>query len=256
MTYTTSSNLDFLGRVTPSNSRPSSRSPSPSPQFPAETHPPEGPTTHKTVGVEEMVLIYPPTMQLTPEQMREEFVNTMLRTKSKATRDSVISTGLLPISFGIDILAGPIGGLGEINTVWAYASIRGAKTARSVTKRLASSHASESGENVDLEKEKLTLTFTPSPRLEILRNYLNAECHKVDAKLFPSYKSPPTESDALEAIGWSPHQSGGETRNWEDEQWELTEVKEDLKLVMHKGAKEWRSWCRDFEKNPEKNIGK
>ena len=26
------------------------------------------------------------------------------------------------------------------------------------------------------------------------------------------------------------------SRNWEDEQWELTEVKDDLKLVMHKGT--------------------
>ena len=203
-----------------------------------------------------MLFIFPPTMSLTPEQMREEFVNTMLRTKSKATRDSVIATGLLPISFGIDILAGPIGGLGEINSVWAYASIRGAKTARNVTKRLASSVPSESGEHVDLDKETLTITFVPSPRLEILRRYLDAECNRVDPKLFPSYKTPPTDSNVLEAIGWSPHQSGGETRNWEDEQWEMAEVKDDLKLVMHKGAKEWRSWCRDYEKNPEKNISK
>jgi hypothetical protein len=229
-------------------------------------------------------------MSLTPEQMREEFVNTMLRTKSKATRDSIIATGLLPISFGIDILAGPIGGLGEINTVWAYASIRGAKTARSVTKRLASSAPTTSPPQQppppqqeqphlappqptstalphnpadltvhtvpDLDKASLTLTFLPSSRLELLRQSLNAECNKVDPRLFPTYKSPPLDSDVLAAIGWSPHQSGGETRNWEDEQWEMTEVKEDLKLVMHKGAKEWRAWCRDFEKNPEKNIVK
>ena len=108
MTYTTSSNLDFLGRVSPSTSKPSSRSPSPAPQASAESLPPADPMTHKTVGVEEMVLLFPSTMNLTSEQMREEFVNTMLRTKSKATRDSVIATGLLPISFGIDILAGPM----------------------------------------------------------------------------------------------------------------------------------------------------
>ena len=254
MTYTTSSNLDFLGRVNPS-SRPSSRSPSPAARNPVDAQTPENTTHQKTVGVEEMILVYPPTMNLSPEQMREEFVNTMLRTKSKATRDSVIATGLLPISFGIDILAGPIGGLGEINSVWAYASIRGAKTARSVTKRLASSAPTEAGEHVDLEKERLTITFRPSPRLEILRNYLNAECNKTDSKLFPAYKTPPTESDVLEAIGWTPHQSGAEVE-FVDEQWELTEVKDDLKLVMHKGAKEWKSYCKDFEKDPEKNINK
>lgn len=254
MTYTTSSNLDFLGRVNPS-SRPSSRSPSPAARTTVDSPVPEDVATRKTVGVEEIILVYPPTINMSPDQIREEFVNTMLRTKSKATRDSVISTGLLPISFGIDILAGPIGGLGEINTVWAYASIRGAKTARSVTKRLASSAPSEAGEHPDLEKERLTLTFMPSRRLELLRNYLNAECHKVDSKLFPGYRSPPTESDVLEAIGWSPHQ-GVEEANWEDEAWQLAEVKDDLKLVMHKGAKEWRSWCLQFEKDPEKNIAK
>jgi hypothetical protein len=36
----------------------------------------------------------------------------------------------------------------------------------------------------------------------------------------------------------------------------LNEVKEDLKTVMHKAAKEWRSYCQSFEKNPEKNLNK
>jgi hypothetical protein len=36
----------------------------------------------------------------------------------------------------------------------------------------------------------------------------------------------------------------------------MTEVKDDLGLVMHKGAKEWIKWCKAFAKNPEKALKK
>ncbi len=247
MSYTTTSNLDFLGRVSDHKSDSED-------DGHAHDGVHEGDTTHKTVGVEEMVLIYDPAVGIPPDQMRAEFVNTMLRTKTKAQRDAIISTGLLPVAYGIDILATlvwPFGGLGEIDTVWAYSNIRGAKTARSVTKRLSSS--SNTG---DFEKDTLHLNFEPSKRVEVLRRCLVADCNKTDSKLFPDYVSAPTESDVLEAIGWSPHQSGGESKNWEDEQWEMQEVKDDLKVVMHKGAKEWKKWCRAYEKDPEKAMKK
>jgi hypothetical protein len=244
MNKTTTANLDFLGRVSPAHSD--------------DDH--EGPETHKTVAVEEMVLIYPPTMQLTDQQMREEFVNTMLRTKTKAQRDTIIATGLMPVGYGIDILATfiwPFGGLGEIDTVWAYSSFRGAKTARSVTKRLTSS---TSGHDDD---SQLKLSFAHSQRIEVLKRYLEAECHKADHKLFPTYQSSPTESDVLEAIGWTPSDRRrsnadpeNEDRNWEDEQWEMAEVKDDLKSVFTKAAKEWRKWCLLLEKDPEKAMKK
>ena len=247
MNKTTTSNLDFLGRVSPAHSD--------------DEHKAEGAETRKAVGVEEMILNYPPTLQLNDQQMREEFVNTMLRTKSKAQRDTVIATGLMPVTYGIDILATfiwPFGGLGEIDTVWAYASFRGAKTARSVTKRLSpSSHGGED------EQDKLKLTFRHSQRIEVLRRYLDAECHKADSKLFPTYMSSPTESDVLEAIGWTPSerrpkdtQHENQDKNWEDEAWEMAEVKDDLKAVFTKAAREWRKWCLLLEKNPEKAMKK
>lgn len=242
ISYTTTSNLDFLGRATGGGKSDSEDD---------GIH--EGETTHKTVGVEELVLVHPP-MGMSQDDMRAEFVNTMLRAKTKAQRDAVISTGLLPVAYGIDILATvvwPFGGLGEIDTVWAYASIRGAKTARSVTKRLSST--SETG---DHESDKLHLRFQPSQRIEVLRQYLAADCHKTDSKLFPEYSSAPTETDVLEAVGWNPHQSGGEDKNWEDEQWQMTEVKEDVRVVMHKGAREWARWCKLFAKAPEKAVKK
>ena len=66
----------------------------------------------------------------------------------------------------------------------------------------------------------------------------------------------PTETEVIEAIGWSPSQTAGETRNWEDEQWEILEVKDDIRGTMSKGAKEWLKWCKAYEKNPQKAVKK
>jgi hypothetical protein len=210
---------------------------------------------NKTVGLEELILIYPSSVPGDEATIREEFVNTMLRSKTKVQKDAVIATGLIPVSAAIDILATfiwPFSGLLEIDSVWAYSSIRGAKTARSVTKRLHSSSPNDSSH----DDAKLKLTFTPSQRLEVLRRYLAAECQKRDPKLFRSEGPAPTESEVLEALGWSPSEMGGETRNWEDEQWEISEVKEDLRLTMGKGGKEWDKWCKAFQKDPEKALKK
>jgi hypothetical protein len=255
MGWTTTSSLDFLNRI-PGDSKAKATSGRTSPtDNHAEDGHQEGEQTSKTVGLEELVLIYPNSVPGTEAEVREEFVNSMLRSKSKAQKDAVIATGLLPVAFAIDMLAvliWPFGGLLEIDAVWAGSSIRGAKTARSVTKRLHSTMPDDTGH----DDAKLRLVFTPSQRLEVLRRYLAAECHKRDPKLFKSEGQAPTESEVLEALGWSPSQTGGETRNWEDEQWEVQEVKEDLKLTMGKGGKEWDKWCKAFQKDPEKALKK
>ncbi|KAI9816015.1 MAG: hypothetical protein M1827_002007 [Pycnora praestabilis] len=254
MSLTKTSDLEFLNRITgDSKSEPHDHH--------ADDGVEEGDTSHKTVGLEELVLIYPQSFGQSQEQVRTEFINTMFRSKSKAQKDAVIATGLLPVSAAIDILATlvwPFGGLLEIDSVWAYSSIRGAKTARSVTKRLTSStqNANSSQSNDVVDGDTLRLAFTPSLRLETLRKYLAARCAERDHSLFPSSGVPPTETEVISAIGWEPTQSGGSTHNWEDEQWELTEVKDDLKSVMHKGAKEWDKWCKGFAKDPEKAMKK
>jgi hypothetical protein len=74
--------------------------------------------------------------------------------------------------------------------------------------------------------------------------------------MFPTVGTVPSETEALEAIGWTPAEQGGETHNWEDEQWEITEVKDDLKSIMTKGSKEWYKWIKLFEKDPEKAMKK
>lgn len=244
MGMTKNTNLEFLNRLAGEESSDNH----------AEDGKAEGEQTHKTVGLEEMTMVYPASLNMSPDQLRQEFVNTMMRSKSKAQRDAVIATGLLPVSAAIDLLATlvwPFGGLLEIDGVWAYASIRGAKTSRSVTKRLTSS--SPSGNH---DEDKLRLVFTPSPRLEILDRYLAVRCHERDSKIFAPAGTAPTETQVLEAIGWSPAQLGGETRNWEDEQWETSEVKDDLRSTMTKGAREWDKWVKAYEKNPEKALKK
>lgn len=242
MSQTKSSSLEFLNRIGENEDAANDKD--------HEDGHPEGEQTKGTVKLEEMLLVYPANMLGTNETIRKEFVETMLRSKSKAERDAVIATGLLPVSFALDmlmVLVWPFGGLLEIDAVWLYSSVRGAKTSRSVTKRLSST--STSG---DHDKDKLHLNFTPSPRLDILERYLAAKCHEKDPKLFPQYAVAPAESEVLEAIGWFPSSKGGEERNWEDEQWEIMEVKDDLKSTMGKGAKEWVKWCKLFQEKPEK----
>ncbi|KAI4718563.1 hypothetical protein E4T48_05226 [Aureobasidium sp. EXF-10727] len=241
MGWTKSSNLEFINRINVDGDK------GPEPHAQDES-------THRTVGLEEMCLIYPNSVKSSPDQLKVEFVESMMRSKSKAQRDSIIATGLLPVSAAIDImltLIWPFGGLLEIDAVWAAASIRGAKISRNVTKRL---HSTSTSGNHD--EDTLRLSFHPSSRLEVLDKYLEARCHEKDAKIFPSFGFAPTETECLQAIGWAPSQTGGETRNWEDEHWETAEVKEDLKTVMTKAAHEWDKWCRVYEKNPEKAVKK
>lgn len=252
---TTTSNLDFVNRIPGAKSDPHDKH--------AEDGVNEGDMTHKTVGLEEMVLIYPSSHAAPPDQVKAEFINTMMRTRSKAQRDSIIATGLLPVAGAIDLLATvvwPFGGLLEVDGVWAYSSIRGAKTARSVTKRLTSStqpgNTQAQTEEQEMAGDKLRLTFTQSPRLEVLNRYLMSRCRDYDHRHFPSVEVAPTESEVLAAIGWAPSQTGGAEKNWEDEQWETEEVKEDMRNTLGKASKEWDKWCNAFAQNPEKALKK
>lgn len=252
MSQTKSSNLEFLNRIGVHQETDLQLDKH------AEDGKHESEQTKATVKLEEIVLVYPAAISANNEQIRQEFIDSMMRSKSKAERDAIIATSLLPVSAAIDMLATlvwPFGGLLEIDAVWAYSSIRGAKASRSVTKRLTSS-TSHLGHKE--REDKLQLSFTPSSRLDILQRYLAAKCHERDAKVFPSVSDGfvPSETEVLEAIGWTPSSNGGEEKNWEDEQWEILEVKDDLKNVMQKGAREWDKWCKLYEKQPEKATKK
>jgi hypothetical protein len=113
MGWTTTSGLDFINRI------PGEKA---SKKDSVDKHVEDGyledDQTRRTVGLEELVLVYPSAIPGDEAQIRQEFVNSMLRTKSKAQRDAVIATGLLPVSWGIDMLAmfiWPFGGLLEVS---------------------------------------------------------------------------------------------------------------------------------------------
>lgn len=59
-------------------------------------------TACRTVKLDSMILLYPPSMKMTEEELRVEFINSLMRTKSRAQRDAVIATGLLPVTAALD----------------------------------------------------------------------------------------------------------------------------------------------------------
>lgn len=105
MGYTKTANLEFVNRLAGSGD-----------DAQADKH--EGEETHRTVGLEGLVLVYPSTINSSPEQLRQEFVENLLRTKDKAQKDAILATGLLPVSLAVDILftlVWPFGGLLEVS---------------------------------------------------------------------------------------------------------------------------------------------
>lgn len=92
---TTSADLDFITRIPEDDKKKHNASDD-------EHDHVEGDHTGRTVKLEEMVLVYPPTMNMSPEQLKTEFVNSLMRTKSKAERDAVIASGLLPVAAAAD----------------------------------------------------------------------------------------------------------------------------------------------------------
>jgi hypothetical protein len=92
------------------------------------------------------------------------------------------------------------------------ASYKGAKTARSVTKRLSSSSSGNAS--------NLSLKFIPSERSDVLQQYLLEKCIQRDQATFNrQHTAIPSEEDVMRAIEW---QASGiyEKTNWEDEAWE------------------------------------
>ncbi|KAL1408752.1 hypothetical protein Q8F55_005565 [Vanrija albida] len=286
MSKTTSADLDFVTRIPTDGEKVHQKKPGQSgaatpatPATPGGAHTPAGvdpdlaptpddhhvfaddgvhesETTRATVKLDELVLIYPMTMDMTEKEIREEFVNSLMRTKSKAQRDAVIATGLLPVSVAVDTLlmfvGWVFGGLFEVDAVWAANSLRGAKTARSVTKRLASSTKSGSVHNSD---EHIQLRFIASQRAQPLQDYLLGQCLRKDVGMFarPRGVVIPTSNDVLRSIGW--HNSGVyEETNWEDEAWERHQVEADLDKTFQKSASAWDKWLKLYERNPQRAL--
>lgn len=122
---TTSAELDFLTRIPTAkkgDSKAGHGGDSSDDAGPDSDHEAGDVSTKKTVGLSEMVLVYPPSLGNDTDKLRQEFIESMLRTKSKAQKDAIIATGLMPVALAVDIaltLVWPFGGLAEIDGVWA-----------------------------------------------------------------------------------------------------------------------------------------
>lgn len=103
---------------------------------------------------------------------------------------------MLPVAAAVDILVTvvwPFGGLLEIDAVWAYSSIRGAKAARTVSKRLQASGG------------QLKLTFKQTKEMDVMSHYMSWLCHSRNSDRFPHLNgTPPMDYEVVKAMGWEP----------------------------------------------------
>lgn len=150
------------------------------------------------------------------------------------------------------------GGLLEVDAVWTYASAMGARTARSVVKRVG---ATPTGPTASASSRKpaedtLRLTFRSSQRNDVLRDYLAHTCASADPARFTRPRGPtPTPSDVLAAIGWEPRRTPGQADR-ADEAWQSEKTREDVRVTIGKAAAYWDKWCKAYARNPKKALKK
>lgn len=199
--------------------------------------------------VDELVLLHPTSVLAaqTPAQTHDEFAAQLRRARSKAAKHSLLSLALFAPAVAIDTVAvvvWPFGGLAEIDAVWAWASISGYLTARSITRRLdvssmvttppptpprdsdsfaerprRDSRQVRFQEDLDEEDEKmrgsawrkrkpLKVRFAPDEAMATMESYFLELCHRRNPRAFKSPGVPPTQTDVLSSIGWWPDRRG------------------------------------------------
>lgn len=262
---------------------------------------------NKPKALEELTLIYPPTLQLSPDKIRTEFIDTLLRTRQQSRKDAVVASTLLPLAVAFDAsLVFTLGGLTQVSGVWAYTSTRGVMTSSKMTKGLArgeeyalekQGHPELSGCETETQgctcghhehtygapetiqkpskkkkkKKGINLHLQQSTHLEIMRRYLDLACLKKDFHMFPNIEEATGdigEGTVLNAIGWKPVRRQGKdlevefkdhvekVTSDEDEAYQFSEARDDLKRYVRKGAAEWVTWCKAFAKDPEAAVKK
>ncbi|PSN63615.1 hypothetical protein BS50DRAFT_85031 [Corynespora cassiicola Philippines] len=243
---TRSTNVEFLDRVSggalSASEHASSPSPSdtPRPETPSSPHCPARSISSTSMDkdtkpkrIEELTLIYPPSLALAPETIRSEFIDTLVRTRDKSRKQAVVASSLLPFAATVDAaLIFTFGGLTGVSGVWATTSIRGAKTSKKLSDGIAladeqqqqqfhetetrgctcGNHEHEFGaaETVVRDKGKgraVALQMQQSTQLEVLTRYLELACLRREFSLFPQIQEQAEdvgEVAVLEAIGWEP----------------------------------------------------
>jgi hypothetical protein len=196
----------------------------------------------KPKSLEDLTLIYPPSLGLSPEDIRAEFVSSLLRTRSQSRKDAIVASSLLPFAAGVDAcLAGlSLGGLTQVASVWTYTSIKGASTSKKVSQGLLVSaeeaiaaeekveeikgctcghHEQDFGpvESVKGKGKKkgppgISLKVQQNTHIELFRRYLDLACLSNRYEFFPTIEEAAgdvDEGDILQAIGWQPTRRHG-----------------------------------------------
>ncbi|KAL1605381.1 hypothetical protein SLS60_004929 [Paraconiothyrium brasiliense] len=105
--------------------------------------------------LDSLTLIYPPSLALTPEETRAEFVNSLMRTREQSRNKALVASALLPFAATMDvILLVTFGGLTQTTGVWAYQNTRGAMASQKMTRGLARSESHNSAAELPAHLEE------------------------------------------------------------------------------------------------------
>ena len=194
----------------------------------------------KPKDLEQLTLIFPPSLDLTPEQIRAEFVESLLRTRDKARKDAIVASSLIPFAATVDVVM-TLGSLTSASSVWAYQSIKGSITSKKVTDGLlitaeaegaditeepetigctCGHHENDFGAATQVPKDKgkgkkkegINLHMQQNSHIEIFKRYLSIACLNKEYLLFPQVEEMVGDVDEeaiLQAIGWLPTRRQG-----------------------------------------------
>ncbi|KAJ4355990.1 uncharacterized protein N0V89_004015 [Didymosphaeria variabile] len=111
-------------------------------------------STPKPNALDSLTLIHPPSLTLTPEETRAEFVNSLMRTREQSRNKALVASALLPFAATMDvILIVTFGGLTQTTGVWAYQNTRGAMASQKMTRGLARSESHTNAAELPVKME-------------------------------------------------------------------------------------------------------
>ncbi|KAJ4297443.1 hypothetical protein N0V90_005334 [Kalmusia sp. IMI 367209] len=232
---------------------------SPSSTSSSHTHPPSTPSTiatsstnypssvssadrekvkaPKPTTIESLTLIYPPSLSLAPSQIRQEFVDTLERTRQVSRNKALVASALLPFAATIDAcLIVTFGGLTSASSVYTYQNSRGAITSGKLTRGLSHTYeeeaeaqpetkgctcghhegqfgCAETAPKTDKKGKKkkddsgIAMSLLSSSALRAFTRYLELACLQRSFTMFPHIAPgphDPSEDEILQAIGWAP----------------------------------------------------
>ncbi|KAF2708233.1 hypothetical protein K504DRAFT_468586 [Pleomassaria siparia CBS 279.74] len=224
---------------------PSLRHPSPSTSLDKSLRP---------KALEDLTLIYPASLDISPESIRTEFIDSLLRTREKSRKNAIVASSLIPFAAGVDAcLIATFGGLTQVSSAWAYTSIKGTITSKKVTQGLlvaveeaeqGQTKAEEAeirgctcgrhihdfgapgfvtkgkGKGKKKEPQGISLNMRCNTHVEVFKRYLDIKCLDENFGLFPQIEAAAGDVDEaaiLSAIGWQPVRRSGQDLDMEVE---------------------------------------